>query len=183
MDPALLQRLSLSWIGFTFADVYPASECGTKYRRREPRWISARFFLIGSKASAFALPIHTSGLRSYGTCSSHHLLPSCCNFVGNVILLYSFCSELFSDGLRHFGSPVVLVLGQDRPHNSGIFVGKGHCNHIWMPPLTHSVDLDASGVLFSTSLSKNSSGSVDQKRTQVPITALADPKQPRLAPA
>ena len=92
-------------------------------------------------------------------------------------------SELFSDGLRHFGSPVVLVLGQDRPHNSGIFVGKGHCNHIWMPPLTHSVDPDASGVLFSTSLSKNSSGSVDQKRTQVPITALADPKQPRLAPA
>ena len=31
-------------------------------------WISARFFLIGSKASAFALPVHTSGLRSYGTC-------------------------------------------------------------------------------------------------------------------
>ena len=114
--------------------------------------------------------------------SSHHPLPSCCNSVGSV-LQYSFCSEILSDGLRRFGSAVVLVLGQDRPHNSGIFVGKDHCNHIWMPPLTHSVDPDASGVLFSTSLSKNSSGSVDQKRTQVPITALADPKQPRLAPA
>jgi hypothetical protein len=68
MDPAFLQRLSQSWIGFTVADVYPASECGSRYRRREPRWIFARFFLIGSKTSAFALPVHTSGLRSYGTC-------------------------------------------------------------------------------------------------------------------
>jgi len=114
--------------------------------------------------------------------SSHHLLPSCCNSVGSV-LQYSFCSELSSDGLWRFGSAVVFVLGQDRPHNPGIFVGMSHCNYIWVPPLTHSVDPDASGVLFSTCLSTHSSGSVDQKRTQVPITALADPKQPRLAPA
>ena len=43
---------------------------GTLLRNALPGsgWISARFFLIGSKASAFALPVHTSGLRSYGTC-------------------------------------------------------------------------------------------------------------------
>ena len=68
MDPALLQRLIFGWIGFTVADVYPASVCGQKYHRREPRWISACFLLIGSKTSTFALPVHTSGLRSYGMC-------------------------------------------------------------------------------------------------------------------
>ncbi len=68
MDAALLQRLIFGWIGFTVADVYPASVCGQKYHRREPRWISACFLLIGSKTSTFALPVHTSGLRSYGMC-------------------------------------------------------------------------------------------------------------------
>jgi hypothetical protein len=65
--PRLFATPFLIWFGFTFADVYPASECGPMYRRREPQWISACFFLIGSKASAFALPVHTSGLRSCGT--------------------------------------------------------------------------------------------------------------------
>jgi hypothetical protein len=68
MDPVLLQHLYFGWIGFTVADVYPASVCGQKYHRREPRWISACFLLIGSKTSTFALPVHTSGLRSYGMC-------------------------------------------------------------------------------------------------------------------
>ena len=59
MDPTLLQRSF--WFDFeiTIADVYPASLCGPMYRRREPRWISARLSLIGSKASTFAMPIHT----------------------------------------------------------------------------------------------------------------------------
>jgi hypothetical protein len=46
-----------------------------------------------------------------------------------------------------------------------------------VPPLTHLVDPGASRVLFSASFAKNGSGSMDQKRAQVPITTLADPKQ------
>ncbi len=66
--PPFCNALVKAGLAFTATDVYPASKCGPQYRRREPRWISARFSLIGSKASAFALPVHISGLRSYGTC-------------------------------------------------------------------------------------------------------------------
>ncbi len=62
LDPALLQRHIFGWISFTVAGVYPAYVCGQKHHRREPRWISACFLLIGSKTSNFALPVHTSGL-------------------------------------------------------------------------------------------------------------------------
>ena len=58
--------LTGSGSAITVADVYPASPSGPIYRRREPRWISARFFLIGSKASALALPVHTSGSEAIG---------------------------------------------------------------------------------------------------------------------
>lgn len=37
------------------------------YRCRKPRWVSARFFLNGSKASAYVAPVHTSGSRSDGS--------------------------------------------------------------------------------------------------------------------
>jgi hypothetical protein len=52
MDPALLQRFWVVWFRITIADVYPASVSGPNICRREPRWISAYFSLIGSKASA-----------------------------------------------------------------------------------------------------------------------------------
>jgi len=142
------------------------------FRSLLPHWLQGIGFRLAGPHIRF---------KKLRTVSSHHPLPSCCNSVGSV-LLYSFCFELFSGGLWRFGSAVVPVFGQDRPHNSGIFVGKGHCNYIWVSPFTHPVDPDASGVLFSTSFAKNSSGSVDQKRTQVPITALTDPKQSRLPP-
>ena len=54
-------------LAITIADVYPASMCGPIHRRREPRWISARLSLNGSKTSAFAVPVHTSGSRSDGS--------------------------------------------------------------------------------------------------------------------
>ena len=71
----------------TVADVYPAFECGPKYRRREPRWISACFPLIAPKASMLTLPIHTSGSRSNG----FDPFPSpgrCCN-IPEIALLMS----------------------------------------------------------------------------------------------
>lgn len=52
MDPTLLQRFWLVCFRITIADVYPASVSGPIHCRREPRWISACFSLIGSEASA-----------------------------------------------------------------------------------------------------------------------------------
>src|SRR5258708_31435446 len=55
MDPARLQAgLANSGPRVTTADVYPASLCGVsdRRRRREPRWIFARFHLNGAKALA-----------------------------------------------------------------------------------------------------------------------------------
>ena len=76
------------------------SECGSKYRRREPRWISARFFRIGSKASAFALPVHTSGSRSYGPCR----LTIPCQVAAILSGVSSFIRfvQIFSGGLWRF---------------------------------------------------------------------------------
>jgi hypothetical protein len=42
-----------SGLVITIADVYPAFLSGPIIRRREPRWISARFFLIAPKALGF----------------------------------------------------------------------------------------------------------------------------------
>ena len=50
--PRLIATVCLVWFRITIADVYPASVSGPIYRHREPRWISACFPLIGSKASA-----------------------------------------------------------------------------------------------------------------------------------
>jgi hypothetical protein len=43
----------------TTADVYPASLRGLIDRRREPRWIFARFHLNDAKALAEAMPVQT----------------------------------------------------------------------------------------------------------------------------
>ena len=67
MDPARLQAgLANSGPRVTTADVYPASLCGLKDRRREPRWIFARFHLNGAKALAEAMPVQTPGSGSDG---------------------------------------------------------------------------------------------------------------------
>jgi hypothetical protein len=52
----------------TTADVYPASLCGVsdRRRRREPRWIFARFHLNVAKALAEAMPVQTPGSGSDG---------------------------------------------------------------------------------------------------------------------
>ena len=50
----------------TTADVYPASLCGLIDRRREPRWIFARFHLNGAKALAETMPVQTPGSGSDG---------------------------------------------------------------------------------------------------------------------
>ena len=50
----------------TTADVYPASLCGLSDRRREPRWIFARFHLNDAKALAEAMPVQTPGSGSDG---------------------------------------------------------------------------------------------------------------------
>ena len=60
------------------ADVYPASSGGLTDQRREPRWISACFYLIAPKASVLTLPIHTSGSRSNGR-DPFPSLGRCCN--------------------------------------------------------------------------------------------------------
>jgi hypothetical protein len=39
-----------SGLGITIADVYPSSSRGPIHRRPEPRWVSARLSLNGSKA-------------------------------------------------------------------------------------------------------------------------------------
>ena len=69
MDPARLQTgLANSGPRVTTADVYPASLCGLndRRRRREPRWIFARFHLNGAKALAEAMPVQTPGSGSDG---------------------------------------------------------------------------------------------------------------------
>ena len=69
MDPARLQA-GLANFGprVTTADVYPASLCGVsdRRRRREPRWIFARFHLNVAKALAEAMPVQTPGSGSDG---------------------------------------------------------------------------------------------------------------------
>ena len=62
--PPDCNSLTGSGSAITIADVYPASLSGLICRRREPRWISARFVLNAPETSAGALPVHTSGSRS-----------------------------------------------------------------------------------------------------------------------
>jgi hypothetical protein len=50
----------------TTADVYPAWLRGLIDRRREPRWIFARFHLSGARALAEAMPVQTTGSGSDG---------------------------------------------------------------------------------------------------------------------
>jgi hypothetical protein len=67
MDPARLQAgLANSGPRVTTADVYPASLCGLNDRRREPRWIFARFHLNDAEALAKAMPVQTPGSGSDG---------------------------------------------------------------------------------------------------------------------
>ena len=68
MGPARLQAgLANSGPRVTTADVYPASLCGVSdRRRREPRWIFARFHLNGAKALAEVMPVQTPGSGSDG---------------------------------------------------------------------------------------------------------------------
>ena len=98
--------------------------------------------------------------------SSYHPLPSCCNSAGS-ILLFLFSCELSSSCLWLFGPTIFLILGQDRPDNSGILVRNSYGDYIWVPPLTHLINPDASGILFAACLSKNGSGPVDQKCTKI----------------
>src|SRR6266436_3615973 len=66
-NPARLQPfLANSGPRVTTADVYPASLCGLNDRRREPRWIFARFHLNVAKALAEAMPVQTPGSGSDG---------------------------------------------------------------------------------------------------------------------
>ena len=109
--------------------------------------------------------------------SSHHPLPSCCNSVGNIPLFLLIC-ELSSSRLWRFGATIFLIPGQDRPDNSGILVRNSYGDDIWVSPLAHLIDPHTSGVSFVACLSKNGSGPVNQKCTQIPVTAFADPKQP-----
>src|SRR5215471_13183399 len=67
------------WFKVTTADVYPASLRGLIDRRREPRWIFARFHLNGAKALAEAMPVQTSGSGSDGGDPFRHLSPFDCN--------------------------------------------------------------------------------------------------------
>jgi hypothetical protein len=68
MGPARLQQVWQT-LEVTTADVYPASLCGVsdrRRRRREPRWIFARFHLNVAKALAEAMPVQTPGSGSDG---------------------------------------------------------------------------------------------------------------------
>src|SRR5271163_2184833 len=68
-NPARLQAgLANSGPRVTTADVYPASLCGVsdRRRRREPRWIFARFHLNVAEALAEAMPVQTPGSGSDG---------------------------------------------------------------------------------------------------------------------
>jgi hypothetical protein len=66
MGPARLQQVWQT-LEVTTADVYPASLCGVSdRRRREPRWIFARFHLNVAKALAEAMPVQTPGSGSDG---------------------------------------------------------------------------------------------------------------------
>ena len=56
-----------SGLSFAIADVYPASSSRPIARRREPRWISARFLLNASETSARTVPVHTSFSGSDGS--------------------------------------------------------------------------------------------------------------------
>jgi hypothetical protein len=58
MGPARLQQVWQT-LEVTTAEVYPASLCGVSDRRREPRWIFARFHLNVAKVLAEAMPVQT----------------------------------------------------------------------------------------------------------------------------
>ena len=118
-------------------------------------------------------------LKKLRNVSSHHPLPSCCNSVGS-ILLFLFSGELSSGRLRRYLRPTIfLIPGQDRPDNSGILVRNSNGDDIWVSPLAHLVDPHTSGVSLAACLSKHGPGPVDQKSTQIPVTAFADPKTDR----
>ncbi|ABL71194.1 hypothetical protein Pden_3113 [Paracoccus denitrificans PD1222] len=70
------------------ADVYPASVNGPILRRREPRWISARFLLNAPVTSASAVPVWGSCIAAIdnvtndrfgpGRCVGYNVAARCC---------------------------------------------------------------------------------------------------------
>ena len=177
-----MQRLSWNWIGFTVADVYPASECGPKYRRREPRWISACFFLIGSKAQAFGLAGPHIRFKKPRAVSLSPSPAKLLQYSGGCLLL-SVDSCLPSDCRCRLSRAIIFFPRQDRPNDSGVFVGQCDCNDIWVPPFTHPLNPLASGIGLSTRFAKNGASTVDQQGAQVSVATFADPKQPGLPAA
>src|ERR1700693_4864463 len=122
MDPARLQAgLANSGPRVTTADVYPASLCGLNDRRREPRWIFARFHLNGAKALAEAMPVQTPGSGSDGVTVS----PSSANRCNcQVRLIDPFIWDLLSGCANRKTGVIDAVAGEQAPGDARILVGK-----------------------------------------------------------
>ncbi|MGD1882531.1 MAG: hypothetical protein ACFB11_09455, partial [Paracoccaceae bacterium] len=64
--PDLIATICLVRFWITIAEVHPAFQGGSIFRRGELRWISACFSLIAPKASVLTLPIHTPSSKATG---------------------------------------------------------------------------------------------------------------------
>ena len=136
IDPARLQPiLASSGPRVTTADVYPASLCGLIDRRREPRWIFARFHLNDAKALAEAMPVQTPGSGSDGGDPFRHLPPFDCNCW--VRPIDSFARDLLSGCANRKTGVIDAVAGKQAPGDPRILVGERDGDNVGVSPLPH----------------------------------------------
>jgi len=103
------------WSKVTTADAYPASFCGLIDRRRDPRWIFARFHLNGAKALAKTMPVQTPGSETERP--FRHLPPIDCNSRLGLLILSLEEGERNTLLSRRFPGGSLKIVASKAPRN------------------------------------------------------------------
>lgn len=82
-----------------------------------------------------------------------------------------------------FLGPVFLLSSQNRPDDPGVLVREGDGDHVGMSPCTHPADPQTFRIGLPVGLAEHGARAMDHQRSDVAVSAFADPEQPGLAAA